>query len=82
MPTLSTGVTHMVVADDFGGISAIVQWLSYVPKVSISLMQQFSLTTLLKKLNFFILYFLYFCILSFCCLYLVQKWSSADPKDE
>ena len=38
MPTLSTGVTHMVVADDFGGISAIVQWLSYVPKVSISLM--------------------------------------------
>ena len=53
MPTLSTGVTHMVVADDFGGISAIVQWLSYVPKVSISLMQQFSLTTLLKKLNHF-----------------------------
>lgn len=82
MPTLSTGVTHMVVADDFGGISAIVQWLSYVPKVSISLMQQFSLTTLLKKLNFFIFYFLYFCILSFCCLYLVQKWSFADPKDE
>ena len=60
MPTLSTGVTHMVVADDFGGISAIVQWLSYVPKVSISLMQQFSLTTLLKKLNFFIFYFFVF----------------------
>ena len=61
MPTLSTGVTHMVVADDFGGISAIVQWLSYVPKVSISIMQQFSLTTLLKKLNFFI-----FCIFASC----------------
>ena len=60
MPTLSTGVTHMVVADDFGGISAIVQWLSYVPKVSISIMQQFSLTTLLKKLNFFIFYFFVF----------------------
>lgn len=28
----NNGVTHMVVADDFGGISAIVQWLSYVPK--------------------------------------------------
>ena len=24
----------MVVSDDFGGISAIMQWLSYVPKVS------------------------------------------------
>ena len=24
----------MVVPDDFGGISAIMQWLSYVPKVS------------------------------------------------
>lgn len=59
MPTLSTGVTHMVVADDFGGISAIVQWLSYVPKVSISIMQQFSLTTLLKKLNFFIFFFVF-----------------------
>ena len=23
----------MVVSDDFGGISAIIQWLSYVPKV-------------------------------------------------
>jgi len=23
----------MVVSDDFGGISAIMQWLSYVPKV-------------------------------------------------
>lgn len=63
MPTLSTGVTHMVVADDFGGISAIVQWLSYVPKVSISIMQQFSLTTLLKKLNFFIFFF---CIFASC----------------
>lgn len=55
MPTLSTGVTHMVVADDFGGISAIVQWLSYVPKVSISIMQQFSLITLREKTQF--LYF-------------------------
>ena len=25
----------MVVSDDFGGVSAIMQWLSYVPKVSI-----------------------------------------------
>ncbi|XP_020604828.1 acetyl-CoA carboxylase-like isoform X1 [Orbicella faveolata] len=28
----NNGVTHMVVSDDFGGISAIMQWLSYVPK--------------------------------------------------
>ena len=63
MPTLSTGVTHMVVADDFGGISAIVQWLSYVPKVSISIMQQFSLTTLLK--NSISLFFI-FCIFASC----------------
>ncbi|KAJ7391694.1 hypothetical protein OS493_017391 [Desmophyllum pertusum] len=28
----NNGVTHMVVSDDFGGVSAIMQWLSYVPK--------------------------------------------------
>ncbi|XP_073241070.1 acetyl-CoA carboxylase-like isoform X1 [Porites lutea] len=28
----NNGVTHMVVPDDFGGICAMMQWLSYVPK--------------------------------------------------
>lgn len=33
------GVTHLVVPDDFGGVTAIMQWLSYVPKVGESLKQ-------------------------------------------
>ena len=33
MVVIILGVTHMVVPDDFGGICAIMQWLSYVPKV-------------------------------------------------
>ncbi|XP_015754053.1 PREDICTED: acetyl-CoA carboxylase 1-like [Acropora digitifera] len=28
----NNGVTHLVVRDDFGGIAAIMKWLSYVPK--------------------------------------------------
>lgn len=28
----NNGVTHLVVHDDFGGISAIMNWLSYIPK--------------------------------------------------
>ena len=32
------GVSHLVVPDDFGGVSAIMQWLSYVPRVSCSQM--------------------------------------------
>ena len=27
------GVSHLVVPDDFSGVAAVMQWLSYVPKV-------------------------------------------------
>ena len=49
---LSLGVTHLVVADDFGGISAIVQWLSYVPKVRNLIVQSFGHVFSLQYLDF------------------------------
>ena len=38
----NNGVTHTTVPDDFEGVFAILQWLSYMPKVAVKLSWVFS----------------------------------------
>lgn len=40
---MCVGVSHLVVADDMSGVSEIVKWLSYVPKVYMIIMYFFFL---------------------------------------
>ena len=79
----------MVVSDDFGGIFAIMQWLSYVPKVSTG---SYEVTDLVIFLLFnycdslclvsLLLHLISLVNILPCFISVVQEWPSANYKDQ
>lgn len=62
----NNGVTHCTVCDDFEGVFTVLQWLSYMPKVSPSLHFCHSLMCLIYPIEQFLMkYFSETCIFLF-----------------